>query len=369
MRERSNMETIRIQTKSKHYPLFIGNGIRHHAKSLIDSLDKNYSSYFIITDSAVENLYLQDVINGLHTDNVFAHIVPSGEQAKSIEHYYECLTKALESGLDRKSCIIALGGGVVGDLAGFVAATYMRGIAFIQMPTTLLAHDSSVGGKVAINHPLGKNMIGAFYQPDAVIYDVETLQSLSDTEWRSGFAEVIKHALIWDERLFDKIIKIRSIEQLKRSDLISILKQAINVKAEIVAKDEKESNIRSYLNFGHTLGHAIEAELGYGKISHGEAVAIGMIFAMKLSEKHYQIDLNIHQLKTWLHSLGFQTAIPANLTAEQLIDTMKKDKKATHGKIKMILLKTIGKVEAVSFEEAALHQFLKNEIEREMENA
>lgn len=363
------METIHIQTKSKHYPLFIGNGIRHDLKSFIDTLEKNYSSYLIITDSAVENLYLQDVVNSLHTDNVFTHIVPSGEQAKSIDHYYECLTKALESGLDRKSCIIALGGGVVGDLAGFVAATYMRGIGFLQMPTTLLAHDSSVGGKVAINHPLGKNMIGAFYQPDAVIYDVETLQSLSDKEWRSGFAEVIKHALIWDEQLFNEVRNIRSIEQLKQSDLISILKQAIHVKAEIVSKDEKESNIRSYLNFGHTLGHAIEAELGYGKISHGEAVVIGMIFAMKLSEHHYQIDLNISDHETWLQSLGFQTSIPANLSAEQLIAAMKKDKKATHGKIKMILLKTIGKVEAVSFEETTLLQFLKNEIERKMENA
>lgn len=362
------METIHIRTKSKHYPLFIGKGIRHQLQTLINSLEKNYSSYLIITDTVVANKYLQDVVNSLHTDNVFTHIVPNGEQAKSIDCYYECLTKALESGLDRKSCVIALGGGVVGDLAGFVAATYMRGIAFIQMPTTLLAHDSSVGGKVAINHPLGKNMIGAFYQPDAVIYDVDTLQSLNDTEWRSGFAEVIKHALIWDEQLFNEVIHIRSIQQLKESDLISILKQAINVKAEIVSKDEKESNIRSYLNFGHTLGHAIEAELGYGKISHGEAVVIGMIFAMKLSEQHYQIHLNIDKLETWLQSLGFQTAIPANLTAEQLIDTMKKDKKSHHGKITMILLKKIGNVEAVSYEETTLHQFLKNEIEREMKS-
>lgn len=360
------METIEIQTSSKRYPLFIGNGIRHELQQLLDQLNKSFSSYFIITDEMVAKYYLKDVMSTLHNSKCFTHIVPNGEQVKSIDYYYECLTKALEYGLDRHSCIMALGGGVIGDLAGFVAATYMRGIGFIQVPTTLLAHDSSVGGKVAINHPLGKNMIGAFYQPDAVIYDVETLQSLSDTEWRSGFAEVIKHGLIWNPQLFEQVRSIQSLQDLKKSQLISMLSQAINVKAEIVSADETEKGIRSYLNFGHTLGHAIEAELGYGTMSHGEAVVIGMIFAMKLSEQHYNIDLNIEELERWLQSLGFSTTIPSSLNTEQLIERMKKDKKSHHGQITMILLQSIGKVESVSFQESTLYQMINQEIKREM---
>lgn len=357
------LETIQIQTSSKQYPLIIGNGIRHQIKKIIQSLNQKVSSYFIITDNIVEKLYLNDLVKVLEDEQVFTHIVPSGEEAKSIDHYYACQTKALESGLDRQSCVIALGGGVIGDLAGFVAATYMRGITFIQIPTTLLAHDSSVGGKVAINHPLGKNMIGAFYQPDAVIYDIETLHSLHDTEWLSGFAEVIKHGLIWDKNLFDDVCKIKTMSELKNSNLNSILKRAIAVKADIVSQDETEKGIRAYLNFGHTLGHAIEAEAGYGSISHGEAVIIGIVFAMKLSEEHYKVDLNINEIKHWLHSLGYSTAIPEKLSPERLINRMKKDKKAQHGKINMILLKEIGTVENIPFHENTLYTFLKKEIE------
>lgn len=357
------METIQIQTSSKQYPLFIGNGIRHQIKAIIQSLNKSISSYLIITDDRVEKLYLHDLIEDLKDEQLFTHVVPSGEEAKSIDHFYACQTQALKSGLDRHSCIIALGGGVIGDLAGFVAATYMRGITFIQVPTTLLAHDSSVGGKVAINHPLGKNMIGAFYQPDAVIYDVEVLRSLNDTEWLSGFAEVIKHGLIWDKSLFKDVSQIQTLSELKSSNLHSFLKRAIAVKADIVSQDETEKGIRSYLNFGHTLGHAIEAEAGYGSISHGEAVIIGIVFAMKLSEEYYNVNLIIHELEHWLYSLGYSTAIPKELSPERLIDRMKKDKKAQHGKINMILLKEIGTVENIPFHEDTLYTFLKKEIE------
>lgn len=359
------MRTIKIQTQSKEYPLLIGSRIRHQLKPIIQSLNKTYSSTLIITDDMVANLYLEDILNAMQGEQLFTHIVPNGEEAKSIDHFYACHTKALESGLDRRSCIIALGGGVIGDLAGFVAATYMRGISYIQIPTTLLAHDSSVGGKVAINHTLGKNMIGAFYQPDAVIYDVETLQSLNDTEWRSGFAEVIKHGLIRDKQLFSDITVIQTLDELKNNDLITILERAIAVKANIVSEDETEKGIRSYLNFGHTLGHAIEAELGYGSISHGEAVIIGIVFAMKLSEQHYQINLNVNKFESWLHALGYVTKIPSSLSAERLLDKMKKDKKSQFGKIAMILLKEIGHVESVTFQESTLYNYLKTEMERE----
>jgi 3-dehydroquinate synthase len=359
------MKTLDISTNSKQYPLFVGSGLRHRISDLLNQIDRSYSKCLIITDEAVAPLYLEDVKKGLGYADVITHIVPNGEEAKSFEHYYNCLTAALENGLDRKSFIVALGGGVVGDLAGFVAASYMRGIGFIQMPTTLLAHDSSVGGKVAINHPLGKNMIGSFYQPDAVIYDVETLQSLPDVEWRSGFSEVIKHALIWDFNFYEELKSaIPTINELKNTDLTFILEKAIGVKAEVVSQDEKETGIRAYLNFGHTLAHAIEAELGYGKISHGEAVAIGMIFAMRVSEGHYGINLPIETVEQWFKQLSLPTRIPSGLSARKLIERMKMDKKAMHGEIYMVLQKQIGEVETTSIDEKVLYSLLEKEMER-----
>ncbi|RBW70281.1 3-dehydroquinate synthase [Bacillus taeanensis] len=357
------MNVLNISTRSKQYPLFIGKGLRYRVGELLKEMNRSYSKYLIITDETVAPLYLQDVIDSL--GEVVTHIVPNGEKAKSFDHYYSCLTTALENGLDRKSCIIALGGGVVGDLAGFAAASYMRGIGFIQVPTTLLAHDSSVGGKVAINHPLGKNMIGSFYQPDAVIYDVETFQSLPDVEWRSGFSEVIKHALIWDSSFYEELKReIPTINELKNIDLTSILEKAIGVKAEVVSQDEKETGIRAYLNFGHTLAHAIEAELGYGKVSHGEAVAIGMIFAMRVSEKHYEIKLPIESIEEWFKQLSLPIRIPSGLSADKLIERMKMDKKAMHGEIYMVLQKKIGEVETTSIDEKVLYLLLEKEIER-----
>ena len=196
--------------------------------------------------------------------------------------------KALDFKLDRHSLILALGGGAVGDLSGFVAATFMRGIPFIQIPTTILAHDSAVGGKVAINHPAGKNMIGAFYQPEAVVYDIDFLKSLPEHEIRSGFAEVIKHGLIQDPSFYHWLKEnILSIDMMiSDENLIHFLSRGVEIKSAIVEEDEKETGIRAYLNFGHTLGHAIEAELGYGKLTHGEAVVIGMLYALQLSEKY-----------------------------------------------------------------------------------
>lgn len=288
-------------------------------------------------------------------------MIPSGEASKSFQNYYEIQSFALEKGLDRKSLVIALGGGVVGDLAGFVAATYMRGIPFIQVPTTLLAHDSSVGGKVAINHPLGKNMIGAFYQPEAVIYDTATLLTLPDREWRSGLAEVIKHGFIRSQSFYDWLRdEIKSFSDVQGSRAQDLLRQSISIKATIVKEDEKEANVRAYLNFGHTLAHAIEAKLGYGKITHGEAVVIGMIFALKVSEQYYGIALDIKDILRWLKTYHYQLEIPSTLNIDDLIDAMKKDKKSANGKINMVLLKQIGDVELVSVPEDLLRQVLLN---------
>lgn len=315
--------------------------------NLSEVLSKKYASVLIITDSHVSKLYLKDVQNSLANEKVFTAVIPAGEQSKSIEQFYELHTKAIENGLNRNSLIIALGGGVVGDLAGFVAATYMRGIDYIQVPTTILAHDSSVGGKVAINHALGKNMIGNFYPPRAVIYDVETVHTLSKAEIRSGYAELVKEALISDVAFFEDIMAA-SLDEMNNERLISHLQQGIEVKARIVEEDEKESGVRKFLNFGHTLGHAIEAELGYGKMTHGEAIAIGMLFALGLSQKYYGVNLPLEELTSWMKANAYPSSLP-QLNPNDLLAKMASDKKVLNDRIPMVLLKEIGKPETVEF--------------------
>src|SRR5690625_1827537 len=271
------MAQLTVQSSSHEYNIFIGENIRHQLKQYIH---KDYSSIMIVTDEHVAKLYLHDIKGNFGSDQVFQVIIPNGEQSKGIDTYYKLQTEAIQNGLDRHSLIIALGGGVVGDLAGFVAATFLRGVDYIQIPTTILAHDSSVGGKVAINHQLGKNLIGSFYPPRAVIYDVETLQSLEIHEVRSGYAELVKEAFISDPKLVKELLETR-LTELSNETLATHLQQGIKVKADIVEADERESGVRMYLNLGHTLAHALEAELGYGELTHGEAVAIGMLLDRK----------------------------------------------------------------------------------------
>lgn len=341
------MDTMKINTNSKTYPLHIGKNILPELSSILRNLNLSITKILIISDDLVAPLYIDQVTAQLKSEYpVIEFIIPNGEASKNIDRYYECQTCALTNGLDRSSLIIALGGGVVGDLAGFVAATFQRGIPFIQIPTTLLAHDSAVGGKVAINHPLGKNMIGAFHQPEAVIFNIDFLKSLTKTELLSGFAEVIKEAIIWDKNFFNWLRNnITSLSDLKEEKLQYAIKQGISIKSQVVAMDERESNIRAILNFGHTLGHAIEAELGYGEITHGEAVLLGMLFAIEVSEEFYHIDLNYQEFKQWFKNFGYRTDLPATLDRSKLLQRMKKDKKATAGTIRMVLVKEIGEVE------------------------
>lgn len=339
------MKKVEIRAASKTYQVFIGSGLRHQIGSQLKSiLSQPPSSVFIISDTNVAPKYLDDLKASFDEElSVFDYVIKSGEASKSFQVYEDVLTKALESNLDRKSIVVALGGGVVGDLAGFVAATYMRGIRFVQVPTTLLAHDSSVGGKVAINHPLGKNMIGSFHQPEVVFYDTETLYSLPNREWRSGFAEVIKHGFIRDRQFLEELERDWiSFENIPIEQLNTMLEKSISVKADVVAEDEKELGVRAHLNLGHTLGHALEAELGYGVMTHGEAVAIGILYAMRLSEEMNQIDLNIPHYEEWFKRLGYETRIPAFLTGEKLLKTMSQDKKVEAGTIRMVLLEKIG---------------------------
>lgn len=331
------MKTLKVKASSHEYNVTIGHETRFRVHEL---LKKSYTSIMIITDNVIEPLYLDDIKKSLSEFKVYTYILPSGEAEKSIENYYKIQTKALEYGLDRNSLFVALGGGVVGDLTGFVAATYMRGIDFIQIPTTVLAHDSSVGGKVAINHELGKNMIGAFYPPQAVIYDIDTLKSLSQAELRSGYAEIIKEAFISDSDFLTELLEV-SLHQLTDEQLSEHLYKGIKIKADIVEADERESNVRKYLNLGHTLSHAIESELGYGKITHGEAVAIGIIFALRLSEAMFNKNLQTETYINWLKTNEYPLNLP-ELKTKDLIDRMKSDKKTKNQIIQMVLLNDIG---------------------------
>ncbi|MBM4762122.1 3-dehydroquinate synthase [Bacillus sp. B15-48] len=338
------MEKITIRAGNQTYPVLVGFDVKNHLNAFIKEQFPQLTSILIITDETVGDLYLDTLIEKLEFPSIRTKIVPAGENAKTFEVFHDCLTYALEEKLDRKSLILSFGGGAVGDLAGFVAATFMRGIPFIQIPTTILAHDSAVGGKVAINHSLGKNMIGAFYQPSAVFYDLNFLKSLPASERRSGFAEVIKHALIHDRKFYLWLLEnIGHLEQLSDSDVVLFLTEGIKVKGSIVEQDVNESGVRAHLNFGHTLGHAIEAEVGYGSITHGEAVAIGMLFALKLSTELYSLSLNLQEFAGWLEQLGYRTELPENLSVERLINRMKQDKKSVGQTIRFVLLPEFGK--------------------------
>lgn len=358
------MQQIKIDTSTKSYPVHIGLGAVRMLGKLCDGAEAKYTSVMVITDETVASLYLPYFRENSGMERFIEKIVPSGEKAKTFDVYYDCLSTALENKLDRKSLIIAFGGGAVGDLAGFVAATYMRGIRFIQVPTTILAHDSAVGGKVAINHPLGKNMVGAFHQPEAVIYDLEFLESLPEKEVRSGFAEVIKHSLISGEGFYNWLREeIKSLKSIEYSQMLAFLSKGIQIKGSIVAMDEHENGIRAYLNFGHTLGHAIEAEAGYGNITHGEAVAVGMLFAIELSRDVLKLAFNLEEFKTWLQSLGYRTSLPSGLSIDRLLLRMKQDKKAVGKTIRFVLLQQVGDPVVSELEENVLLDSLKKFME------
>ncbi|PLT28336.1 3-dehydroquinate synthase [Peribacillus deserti] len=340
------MEILTIETSNKTYPVYLGQDALALLPGYLKEKYRSARSILIITDESVGALYLQRLKNVLADIEKELHVsvVPSGEKAKTFDVYYSCLTQALEFGLNRKSLILALGGGAVGDLAGFVAATYMRGIPFFQIPTTILAHDSAVGGKVAINHEAGKNMIGAFHQPEAVFFDLDFIASLPLKEVRSGFAEIIKEALIVDPEFYSWLTAgIQSLEHVDMQQLAYAIKMGIGVKGAIVKQDEMENGVRAYLNFGHTLGHAIENSLGYGSITHGEGVMIGMVFALKLSIRYSGLNFNLTTFINWVDALGYKTKIPSKLNADDLLAAMKKDKKTTGRDITFVLLDQVGK--------------------------
>lgn len=341
------METIRTELGKRSYDICIGNNLDNEIKNFLAT--KNYSDKaLIISDSNVFNLYGEKFKN-LFKDagfQVAGYVANPGEGAKSLGEAEKIYTKAIEENLDRKSLIVALGGGVVGDLAGFIAATYLRGTPFIQIPTSLLATvDSSVGGKVAVNHELGKNLIGAFYQPEAVFIDVDLLKSLPEREIKTGCGEVVKYGVIKDAKFFDYLEEnTQSVLNLKDDVIEKIITTSVKIKADVVSKDEREGDLRRILNFGHTVGHAVEKETHFSVYNHGEAVAIGMVAAMKMSEKLKLIE-NKDTLR--LENLLKKLQLPIR-TQKVSLDGIKKsmlhDKKTINGKINFVLPVKIGEV-------------------------
>lgn len=333
---------IPVRASSHTYDVVIGQNILQAAVKELDPIISKAEQLVVFTD---ENLwkYQQNYFKEQFPYPFEVFVMPSGEESKSFENFQNAHTFLIEKNCTRKSMLFAFGGGAIGDVTGFVAATFMRGIPFVQIPTTILAHDSAVGGKTAINHPMGKNLIGAFYQPEAVIYDLNFLQSLSEREIRSGMAEVVKHALISDEKWLNELLDSKPFAQIEPKDFAKHLQAGIQVKANIVEQDETEQSVRKFLNFGHTYGHAIEAAAGYGKLTHGEAIMIGMVFALLLCERYGEItrDFTEKFVKFALKN-EYPLQEVNNYPFSQLKDYLVKDKKVEYGELKFVLLKTIG---------------------------
>ena len=337
------MKKLNLNLGEKSYPIYIGENLLSQADYLTKHISGN--QVMIVSNTTVAPLYI-DKVKSLLTDfEVCEVILPDGEQYKNLDTVNQIFTSLLENRFDRSSTLIALGGGVVGDMTGFAAASYQRGVNFIQIPTTLLSQvDSSVGGKTGVNHPLGKNMIGAFYQPKAVIIDVDTLDTLPNREFSVGMAEVIKYGLLGNENFLSFIEKnVDFLMNKKKSSLIDAIYQSCNDKANIVAEDELEAGKRALLNLGHTFGHAIENSMGYGNYLHGEAISIGMYMAAVMSEKEGFIDQSqVSRVKSILENCELPTRLTGKINFSDFSKSMSVDKKVLKGKIRLVLLKTIG---------------------------
>ena len=335
-------KTINVDLGERSYPIHIGSGQIFHANISQYVLGKKA---LIVTNETIAPLYLDTLMGQLPNKHVDQVILKDGEQFKTLDNLNLILTQLIEKQHDRKTTLIALGGGVVGDMTGFAAACYQRGVAFIQIPTTLLAQvDSSVGGKTAVNHALGKNMIGAFYQPQAVIIDTNSLKTLPDREFRAGMAEVIKYGLITDYDFFQWLeLNIESL--LRRDDkaLAYAIEHSCLNKAKIVSADETEQGIRAILNLGHTFGHAIETFQQYTGLFHGEAVAVGMVMAAELSRLSGALSQqDVDRARALLTAFSLPIAPPETMQADDFMRLMVRDKKVLDGQLRLVLLERIG---------------------------
>jgi 3-dehydroquinate synthase len=343
------VRTVRVPLGNRSYDIKIAPGLITKLGTECARL-KLGSRCAIITDTNVGREYAKPAYNSLLRAGFEPSlvIVPAGETAKSLKSVHNCYDRLASHRLERKSFIIALGGGVVGDLAGFVAATYLRGIPFVQVPTTLLAHvDSSVGGKTGVNLKAGKNLVGAFYQPKLVLCDLDALKTLPPRDFRAGLAEIIKYGIIHDAPLFDRLE--RDLPKLLRREtkaLNEIIARCCEIKADVVGQDETESGLRAILNFGHTIGHGLEAISSYGKYLHGEAIAIGQVAAAKLSQELSGLPgKDSARITNLFQRAGLPTTVKLNAAQRpKLFAAMKLDKKVSDGEIKFVLARRIGKV-------------------------
>jgi len=344
--------------QDRAYDIEIAAGrLDHAARRTLEVVDP--SGVILVTDTTVGRLYGGQVVTGFETRGVKTTVltVPAGERSKSVDQANQLWMQLLAAGADRRAVVVALGGGVVGDLAGFIAASFARGVDFVQLPTTLLAQvDSSVGGKVGINLPAAKNMVGAFWQPKLVLIDPLVLQSLPDREFGAGLAEVVKYGVIMDGEFFEMLAA--NVEPILARDpqiMQKVVARCCELKADVVLDDELETTgRRAILNYGHTFAHALESITGYGQLLHGEAVSIGMLCASRLAEQLGMISSDVTERQTHLlTSLGLPTALP-EVDRPQMLEAMKHDKKAERGRIHFILPTRLGEV--ISVAEVEPHQ-------------
>ena len=340
----SNKISAKIDLKDNAYEVIVSKGILNDCGNYISNLEIG-NKCAIISDSNVAPLYASKVSESLANNNIKSEliVVDAGESSKSLESVEKICRTMIKTGHDRHVFVIALGGGVIGDLAGLVASVFYRGVPFIQIPTTIVSQvDSAVGGKTGVNTPEGKNLIGSFYHPKIVITDTLTLSSLPEREFNEGFAEVIKHAAIRDKSMFEDIMSVEGYENLDE-----LILRNVEIKARIVEKDEKElSGLRAHLNYGHTIGHAIETAGGYGKFLHGEAISLGLIAANKISsQKSNLLDSENEIIIKALKKFNLPTQLDDSVSTQSLIDIMKSDKKFKNGKIRFVILNKLGEAE------------------------
>lgn len=354
------MKKINIQFDERSYPIYIGEGLISNYELISQHiLGKKVA---IITNETVADIYLKTLMETVSPHKeLISIILPDGESYKSKDSLDSIYAQLLENKADREITLIALGGGVIGDITGFAAATYMRGVNFIQIPTTLLSQvDSSVGGKTGINHPLGKNMIGAFYQPKCVISDMDVMKTLPSRELSAGLAEVIKYGLIRDNKFFEWLEShIQHLMEMNPKYLIEAVQRSCENKAAVVEADEFESGIRAILNLGHTFGHAIEVAQGYGNWLHGEAVGAGMVMAAKLSQSMgWLADKDVGRIVALIKKAGLPTE-PPKISVKKYMELMMLDKKTKDGQINLVLQKSIGDAVLTNqYDPKKLHQIL-----------
>lgn len=358
------MKTLNVELGDRSYPIHIGSGLLQKDELITPHI--HGKTTVTVSNETVAPLYINSVHSLIDSVSNTDIIMPDGEQYKTAETLENIYTQMLEAHCDRKTTLLALGGGVVGDVAGFASASYQRGINFIQIPTTLLAMvDSSVGGKTGINHPLGKNMIGAFHQPQCVIIDTDTLNTLDDRQLSAGIAEVIKYGYINDKEFLEWLDQ--NIHKLLKRDpdaLAYAIYRSCQHKADIVAADEKEAGQRALLNLGHTFGHAIETGMGYGEWLHGEAISAGMVMAAELSQEQgwiHKSDVTV--MRELLKKANLPTDPPAEISAEKFAELMSIDKKVQDGVLHLVLMTSVGESIVTSdFDHDALHKVLSRTI-------